>query len=403
MPTIAHFDADAFFASVEQAADRRLRRRPLAVGGGARGVVCSASYEARVFGIHSAMPMRRARQLCPELTVVRGQFELYERFSDQLFAMCEDFTPHVERSSIDEGYVDFRGRSGGPQAAVRILRQFDREVCDWLKITVSCGLATGKRIAQIAGKVHKPHGFTLVPPGSEAVFLAPLSIRHLPGIGPVTARRLEGIGLCRVGDLVRIGADRLYPLLGGQTGGFLELARGEDREPVTPEPAPPRSFGEQETFTGETGSEAEVERILKGLLLKQLGRLRASRQSARTLTVGVRYTDMETAQASHSLADPSNLDGDFQQHIRPLMRRAWTRRVQLNQVRIQLSHLYPDWLQGDLFDPGRARQSVLCQLSDTLREQFGPRCLVPASQVVNRAMPKVAGDEVGSRPRGRRT
>ena len=243
MNTIAHFDADAFFASVEQAADARLRRRPVAVGGGARGVVCSASYEARVFGIHSAMPTRKALQLCPGLTLVRGQFELYERFSNQLFDMCEDMTPYVERTSIDEGYIDFRGRNGGPEAAIRILRDFDREVCGWLKITVSCGMAARKRVAQIAGKAHKPHGFTIVPEGNEAAFLAPLPLYHLPGLGPVATRRLAQIGLRTVGDLVRAGADILYPILGKQGQGFLELARGEDDEPVSTEAAPAKSFG----------------------------------------------------------------------------------------------------------------------------------------------------------------
>lgn len=380
MSTIAHFDADAFFASVEQAADRRLRRRPVAVGG-ARGVVCSASYEARRFGIHSAMPTRRALQLCPDLALVRGQFELYERFSNQLFDLCEDFTPHVERTSIDEGYVDFRGRAGGPPAAIRILRAFDREVSDWLKITVSCGLASRKRIAQIAGKARKPHGFTVVPEGNEAAFLAPLELRHLPGIGPVAAGRLRAIGLRTIGDLVRAGPDVLYPLLGRQVRSFLDLARGIDEEPVITESPPARSFGGQETFGVESGDEAFVERTLKGLLVDQLRRLRKARHGARTLTVGVRYTDRESAQDSQSLPEPSNLDPVFFPLVRPLMRRAWQRRVRLNQVRVQLANLYPDWIQGDLFDSGTLNQLALCRTGDALNARFGSNTLVRASQL----------------------
>jgi DNA polymerase-4 len=381
MSSIAHFDADAFFASVEQAADPRLRQRPVAVGGGAKGVVCSASYEARRFGIHSAMPTRRALQLCPGLTLVRGQFELYERFSNQLFDMCEDMTPYVERTSIDEGYIDFQGRSGGPEAAIGILREFDREVCGWLKITVSCGMAARKRIAQIAGKAHKPHGFTVVPPGSESAFLAPLPLRHLPGLGPVATRRLGQIGLKTVGDLVRVGADVLYPVLGKQGQGFLELARGEDDEPVMTESPPAKSFGGQETFGGESGSEAFVERELKTLLVAQLHRLRKSSQCARTLTIGVRYTDMEVTQASHSLLDPSNLEPVFFPCVRLLMKRAWQRRVQLNQIRVQLSNLYPDWMQGDLFDPNQVRQREVCRIGDSINNQFGRGSLVRASQI----------------------
>jgi len=381
MSSIAHFDADAFFASVEQAADRRLRSRPVAVGGGSRGVVCSASYEARTFGIHSAMPMRRAIRLCPALTVLRGQFELYEQFSDQLFDLCEDFTPHVERTSIDEGYVDFRGRAGGPEAAIRILRAFDREVCSWLKITVSCGVSEQKRIAQIAGKAHKPHGFTIVPKGNEAAFLAPLGLRHLPGLGPVTTRRLEHIGLQTVGDLVRAGPDILYPLLGKQVRFMLDLARGKDTAPVVTEAPPAKSFGAQQTFSGEMGSEPEVERLLKGLLQKQLRRLRKASQCARTLTVGLRYSDRETAQSSHSLTEPSNLDPVFFPHVRPLMKRAWARRVQINQIRVQLSQLYPDWIQGDLFDHEGMRQLDICRLQDSLNTRFGKGTLAPASLI----------------------
>jgi len=371
MSTIAHFDADAFFASVEQAADRRLRQRPVAVGGGARGVVCSASYEARVFGIHSAMPTRKALQLCPELTVLPGHFELYEQFSDQLFHLCEDVTPHVERTSIDEGYVDFRGRAGGPEAAIRILKAFDREVCDWLKITVSCGLAARKRIAQIAGKAHKPHGFTVIPEGNEAAFLAPLEIRHLPGIGAVASARLNRIGLRTIGDLVRAGADTLYPLMGRQTRPLLDLARGADEEQVTREKPLPKTFGGQQTFAEECGCEEAVERELKELLKTQLSRLRKAGQSARTLTIVLRYTDHERTQVSHSLKEPSQLDPAFLPLVRALMKRGWQRRVRLNQIRVQLGNLYPAWMQGDLYDGTNERRRIICELSDTLNARFG--------------------------------
>ncbi|MGC9451449.1 MAG: DNA polymerase Y family protein [Oceanipulchritudo sp.] len=381
MSLIGHIDADAFFASVEQAADRRLRHRPVAVGGGRRGVVCSASYEARVFGIHSAMPTRRALQLCPELTLVRGQFELYERFSGQIFDLCDELTPHVERTSIDEGYLDFRGRPGGPNGAIRSLRALDRDISGWLKITVSCGMAARKRVAQIAGKAHKPHGFTVVPPGSEAAFLAPLPLRHLPGLGPVATGRLEAVGLRNIRDLVAAGPDILYPVLGERSRAFLDLARGEDADPVRPEPPPPKSFGEQQTFEEETGSEAFVERSLKILLSAQLRRLRAARQGARTLSIVLRYSDWEISEASRSLPEPSNLDPVFLPLVRPLMRRAWQRRVRLNQVRVQLSRLYPEWMQGDLFDPGNERQARLCRAADALNAQFGKGTLVRAGEL----------------------
>ena len=313
--------------------------------------------------------------------MIRGQFELYERFSGQIFDLCEDFTPHVERTSIDEGYVDFRGKSGGPEAAIRILRAFDREVCNWLKITVSCGMASRKRIARIAGKAHKPHGFTVVPEGNEAAFLAPLPLRHLPGLGPVCTGRLQDIGLRTVGDLVRAGPDVLYPLLGKRTRPLIDLARGEDAEPVVTEGPPPKSFGGQETFSDETGDEASVEKALKGLLTAQLQRLRKARQCARTISLALRYSDREYAQASQSLNDPSNLDPVFFPLVRPLMKRAWQRRVTINQVRVQLTHLYPDWIQGELFDTVSQRQLRICQVGDALNTQFGSGTLRRASQL----------------------
>jgi DNA polymerase IV len=380
MPIIAHFDADAFFASVEQAADRRLRRLPVAVGG-SRGVVCSASYEARAFGIHSAMPSRKALQLCPGLTLVRGQFELYERFSGQLFDLCEDLTPHVERTSIDEGYIDFRGRAGGTEGAIRALRGFDQEVQGWLKITVSCGLSARKRVAQIAAKARKPHGFTVVPEGAEGAFLAPLALERLPGLGPVSAARLAALGLRTVADLVRAGPDALYPFLGKRTRPLLDPAQGADEEPVLSEAPPPKSFGGQEAFGDETGDEAFVEQALKDLLAAQLVRLRAACQCARTLGIGLRYTDRESAQASHALPEPANLDPVFFPLVRPLLQRAWRRRVRINQVRVQLTNLYPDWIQGDLFDTGTRRQLAICQAADALNARFGKGALRRASQL----------------------
>lgn len=379
MALLAHFDADAFFASVEQAADRRLRGRPVAVGGSRRGVVCSASYEARAHGVHGAMPTRKALQCCPDLVVVRGHFELYERFSDRMFDLCEDLTPEVERMSIDEGYLDLRGRTETADRAVTLLRQFDREVHEGMKITVSCGLSARKRVAQIAGKAHKPHGFAVVPPGNEAAYLEYLPLRLLPGIGPAAEGRLQAIGLRRIGDLVRGGADLLYPILGARTGAMLELARGEDEEPVLREAPPPQSFGGQTTFSEECGCEDTVRREVQRLLRAQLVRLRKARQRARGLEVGIRYSDYEKASASMNLGEPENLDAVFLPQLRVLLGKAWRRRVRLNQIHVRLTRLYPDWEQGMLFDETRARAREVCAALDAINARFGEGTLRAAS------------------------
>lgn len=379
MEWMAYFDADAFFASVEQAADARLRDRPVAVGGGARGVVCSASYEARAYGVRSAMPVRRALQLCPELCMVRGHYELYEQFSEHVFGLCEDITPSVERGSIDEGVLGLGPRTRSVTEATRLVRGLQEDVRGSLRISLSCGLSVRKQVARIAGKAHKPAGFMLVPRGNEAAYLAPLSARMLPGLGPVATAALEQIGIRRVEDLLRVGPEVLYPLLGARTLGLLELAKGHDDSIVESERPAPLTLGGQQVLDQESGDEGEVEGLLKGLLAAQLERLRAMGKCARTLVVWLRYTDYESARASVSLAEPSQLDPVFLPQIRPLLRRAWQRRVKINQVRVSLERLYPQLLQGDLFDTAGPRSKRLFEAVDALNQRFGGGTLRSAS------------------------
>ncbi len=179
--SIVHLDADAFFASVEQAADPRLRGKPVAVGGEKRGIIASASYEARRFGVFTPMPTARARKLCPRLLVLPGNFEKYERFSRWMFSYAYDFTPHVEQTSIDEGYFDLSGARKRPTDIELSVRA---AIGQTLKITVSEGLGTSKLVSQIASKLKKPAAFHEVPAGGEITFLHPLPTHWLPGIGP---------------------------------------------------------------------------------------------------------------------------------------------------------------------------------------------------------------------------
>src|SRR5437773_9713662 len=181
---IVHLDADAFFASVEQAADPRLRGRPIAVGGEKRGIVASASYEARKFGVYTPMPTVRARKLCPKLIVLPGDFDKYEHFSRWMFSYAYDFTPDVEIASIDEGYFDLSGARKPPVEIAQIIRG---AIGQSLKISVSEGIASNKLVSQIASKLHKPGAFARIADGQEIPFLHPLPNRWLPGIGPTTA------------------------------------------------------------------------------------------------------------------------------------------------------------------------------------------------------------------------
>jgi DNA polymerase-4 len=368
---IGHFDADAFFASVEQAADRRLRGRPVAVGGGQRGVVCSASYEARAYGVRGAMPVRRALQLCPQLCVVSGHFELYERFSEHIFGLCEDITPQVERGSMEEGFLDLGPRTGSLEEASRLLRELQLVVRGELRIGLSCGLSRRKQVARIAGKAGKPYGFKLVPDGQEAAFLGLLAPGALPGIGAVTAQRLERLGIRTLGQMRQAGAEVLYPLLGGRTAGLLQLAAGEDDSVVVAEAPAAQSFSGQDVLDEESGEEAEVLALARRLLSAQLVRLRAADLCARTLTLALRYTDYQQAQASHSLREPARHDPLFSAHLLGLLRRAWQRRVRVNQVRVVVSNLYPALLQGQLFGDTVVRNERLFAAMDMLNQKYG--------------------------------
>src|ERR1017187_5510718 len=193
--TIVHLDADAFFAAVEQAADPKLLGRPVAVGGEKRGIIASAPYEARKFGVYTPMPTLRARKLCPKLIVLPGDFERYEQFSRWMFGYCYDFTPDVEQTSIDEGYFDLSCVRKPP---VEIALAIRRAIGQKLKIIVSEGIGANKLVSAIASKLTKPAAFHEVPPGGEASFLHPLPNQWLPGIGPKTSARLNAAGLAAI-------------------------------------------------------------------------------------------------------------------------------------------------------------------------------------------------------------
>lgn len=203
MRTIVHLDADAFFASVEQAADSRLRGKPIAVGGESRGIIASASYEARKFGVFAPMPTARARKLCPKLIVLPGDYERDEQFSNWMFGYAYDFTLDVEQTSIDEGYFDITANRSKP--SIEIALTISQAIRQSLKITVSEGIGSNKLVSQIASKLRKPAGFETVPAGGEKQYLHELPNRWLPGVGPKAAVRLNAVGLAEIGQIAATG------------------------------------------------------------------------------------------------------------------------------------------------------------------------------------------------------
>jgi len=369
---IVHLDADAFYASVEQAADVRLRGRPVAVGGEKRGIIASASYEARKFGVFTPMPTSQARKLCPKLIVLPGDFSLYEQFSRWMFSYAQDFTPNVEIASVDEGYFDLSGTRKPAHEVAQAVRQAIRQS---LKISVSEGIASNKVVSQIASKLHKPAAFQEVLPGSEASYLAPLSNRWLPGIGPKTSVRLTAAGLERIGQIAETPLDLLELLLGRQAVTVREFARGIDERVVVASGEPAKSFSQQHTFPADVTDEAFVEATLRRMSDDLFARVRGEGRTVRTLTVKVRYNDFSEDERSESLREPTALETDVYGRLSAMLRDAWRRRVSLRLVSLKLSNVHDGRFSEELpLGPGmklHAANDRLAGVVDDLRHRFG--------------------------------
>jgi DNA polymerase-4 len=300
--TILHADADAFFASVEQRDDPRLRGRPVIVGG---GVVLAASYEAKAYGVRTAMGGRQARRLCPHARVVAPRMAAYAEASRALYALFEDTTPSVEGLSIDEAFLDVRGMeriAGTPwEIAVRLRRNAHER----LGLPLTVGIACTKHLAKIASAVAKPDGLLLVPPGDELAFLHPLPIERIWGIGPATAVRLRRIGVATAGDLARVPETDLAIILGTAAARHLHaLANNHDPRPVRRRPRR-RSIGSQHAFGLRRASPAEIETDLVAIVDRVTRRLRAARRVGRTVVLRFRFGDYSRATRSLTLRHPT--------------------------------------------------------------------------------------------------
>ncbi len=388
--TIVHLDADAFFASVEQAADTRLRGRPIAVGGESRGIIASASYEARRFGIYTPMPTARARKLCPKLIVLPGDYERYEQFSNWMFGYAYDFTPDVEQTSIDEGYFDLTANHKRPP--VEIALTIRKAIGQSLKITVSEGIASNKLVSQIASKLNKPAAFQTVPGGQEKQFLHPLPNRWLPGIGPKAAVRLNAAGLAQIGQVAATPVDMLALLVGNQAPVMRQFANGIDERPLIPASEPQKSFSQQETFNEDVTDEEYVEAVLRRMADRLFATVREEGWSVRTLTVKVRYNDRDENQRAESLREPTDLETDIYGRLRGLLREAWQRRVSLRMVSLKLSNVYDGVFRSELALETNARNHAarerLAVVLDELRRNKGLSMILRGHDLRLRDSPK---------------
>ncbi|MFJ3498893.1 DNA polymerase IV [Streptomyces sp. NPDC090135] len=311
-PTILHLDMDAFFAAAEQAAKPSLRGKPVVVGGlGPRGVVATASYEARRFGVHSAMPMGQARRLAPNAAYLVPRFAFYRSISEQVMRLLGLLSPLVEPLSLDEAFVDLEAGdvahdTAGARAAGERLRA---DILATTGLTGSVGLAGSKMLAKIASEQAKPDGLALIEPGTERELLGPKSVRILPGVGPATGEHLRRAGMTTVSDLAEAGEDELVRLLGRAHGSSLyRMARGHDDRPVVAE-RDAKSVSVEDTFAVDLHDRVRIRGEVERLAERCVERLRASGHSGRTIVLKVRRFDFSTLTRSETLRGPTDALG----------------------------------------------------------------------------------------------
>ncbi len=307
MPTIIHADLDAFYASVEQLDDPRLRGKPVVVGGSAdgRGVVAAASYEARAFGVRSAMPMARALRLCLHAVRVSPRFARYGECSASVFRLFRALTPLVEPLSLDEAFLDVTGWVEDGASPRQIAADLKDEVRAQTGLTLSCGVATSKSVAKIASDLEKPDGLVVVAQGAERTFLAPMPVRALWGVGPKTDEGLAQAGIRTIGDLASCADGQALRLLGTHGVGIRDMARGIDQRPVVPE-RERKSVGAETTFAHDLVDGPELRAILRQSAETVARRLEHAGARASTVAIKVRYADFTTVTRQTTLAAPSS-------------------------------------------------------------------------------------------------
>lgn len=371
--SILHVDMDAFFVSVELLERPELRGKPVVVGGrpDQRGVVSAASYEARKYGIQSAMPLRTAGRLCPHAVFLDGHHAKYSEWSDRVASILAKFSPIVEMVSIDEAYLDLSGteRLHGPPfaAADKLLRAITRQT----GLPCSGGLAATRLVAKVASDQAKPRGLVWVAPGMEARFLAPLPIRKIPGIGEVTERALRALGIESVEQLASHAQEKLEKIFGQWGTALYRKARGGDAYEFLID-AEPKSISQNHTFGEDTSDPAQMESMLSHLSQKACKRLREAGLSARTLTLTIRYTGFDTHTRSKTVSEPLNLDTPIFSVFLELFRAHRDPRRKVRLLGTALSGLSHGNEQLDLLEAGqREKLEKLTKAADRLRDKFG--------------------------------
>jgi len=383
---IFHVDMDAFFVSVEELYDPSLKGKAVVVGGqrNERGVVSAASYEARKFGVHSAMPLRTAAKLCPHAIFVNGHPERYRDCSQKVYSVLDAFSPRIEMASIDEAYLDMSGtgRLHGPPlcAAHRLHEKMKAET----QLNCSIGIGASRLVAKVASAKAKPNGILWVVPGLEAKFLAPLDVRDIPGVGKVTEQNLSALGIRRVSDLAQFEESFLAEHFGKWGLALAGKARGEDAggwfDTEVGAHTDPKSISHEHTYNEDTADPAQLESTLMRLSEMVGRRLREGGFHACTIQLKLRYKDFTTITRAHTLSAATQLDTDIFEQVRTLFHKNWRKGAQVRLLGVQASQLETAPGQGDLLDGRRSeRWQRALAAADRLRDKFGDTSVSLAS------------------------
>ncbi|MEQ1949134.1 MAG: DNA polymerase IV [Bryobacteraceae bacterium] len=377
MRTYFHLDMDAFFVSVEELFDPSLKGKPVVVGGRAneRGVVSAASYAARKFGVHSAMPLRTAYKLCPQAIFVEGHRERYTEYSRKVYSVLQTFSPRVEMASIDEAYLDMTGTErlhGPPMAAAGALHDAVRAATN---LNCSIGAAASRMVAKVASDQAKPHGILWIPPGQEARFLAPLDVRKIPGVGKVTEKHLNDRGIKKVGDLNAFDEGYLEQHFGKWGLALAGKAKGQDAggwfDQEVGEGTDPKSISHEHTFSVDTADARVLAAMLVRLSEMVSRRLRDHQLYARTVQIKLRYSDFSTFTRAKTLDHATQIDTEFSAAVRDLFDKNWTGKA------IRLLGVYAQSLEAEegqtnlLEEPRTDKWRKTLAAVDKIRDKFG--------------------------------
>ncbi len=372
MKTIFHLDMDAFFVSVERILDPSLEGKPVIVGGDphGRGVVAACSYEARKFGLHSAMPIRNAFKLCPHGIYLHGHYKEYVRYSNAVKNLLEKKLPVVQQASVDEFYIDFTGCENIYGSAPDFAAALQKEIADKLLLPCSIGIASNKTIAKIASDFKKPKGITYVEPGKEKEFLSPLQIERIPGVGKKTFPILRARGFRTIGDLAESSPDYLSTLLGKFGTDLWEKANGHGNDILYSEQER-KSVSKETTFDEDKVSKHEIENYLFELTGKVGQLLRNEEWQAQTISIKLRYSDFETITRAKTLTHPTDDDKIIFETARSLFRNAYTRRVGIRLIGIHLTKLNHFFEQEFLFDDEELIRKRMLRAVMKIRDKYG--------------------------------